>query len=284
MKLALHLGYTGPVASIDLDRVLALTLDGLSGGRFRLGLGVSGPQVVEGWHGQPFARPLQRTREYVHIVRAILRREKPVEFRGDFYQIPYTGPGATGLGKPLRSILHGRDVPIHLAAIGPRNVALAAEIADGWMPVFFSPRRMPMFRAWLAEGFRAAGAAKPHFEITPSVSVVVGDRIEECRRPVKARLALYVGGMGARGKNFYNELAQRYGYEEAARAIQDLYLSGRKAEAEAAVPDALVDEVALCGPRERIRERLGEWTSSGISTLMVAGDTTAVRLMAELVG
>jgi F420-dependent oxidoreductase-like protein len=338
MKLALHLGYTGPVASIDLDRVLeaerlgydsvwtaeaygsdavtpaawiaarttrihvgtgimqisartpaatamtALTLDGLSGGRFRLGLGVSGPQVVEGWHGQPFARPLQRTREYVHIVRAILRREKPVEFRGDFYQIPYTGPGATGLGKPLRSILHGRDVPIHLAAIGPRNVALAAEIADGWMPVFFSPRRMPMFRAWLAEGFRAAGAAKPHFEITPSVSVVVGDRIEECRRPVKARLALYVGGMGARGKNFYNELAQRYGYEEAARAIQDLYLSGRKAEAVAAVPDALVDEVALCGPRERIRERLGEWTSSGISTLMVAGDTTAVRLMAELVG
>jgi F420-dependent oxidoreductase-like protein len=338
MKLALHLGYTGPAASIDLDRVLeaerlgydsvwtaeaygsdavtpaawiaarttrihvgtgimqisartpaatamtALTLDGLSGGRFRLGLGVSGPQVVEGWHGQPFARPLQRTREYVHIVRAILRREKPVEFRGEFYRIPYTGPGATGLGKPLRSILHGRDVPIHLAAIGPRNVALAAEIADGWMPVFFSPRRMPMFRAWLAEGFRAAGAAKPHFEITPSVSVVVGDRIEECRRPVKARLALYVGGMGARGKNFYNELAQRYGYDEAARAIQDLYLSGRKAEAEAAVPDALVDEVALCGPRERIRERLGEWTSSGITTLMVAGDTAAVRLMAELVG
>lgn len=337
MKLALHLGYSGPVASVDLEKVLeaerlgydsvwtaeaygsdavvpaawlaarterihvgtaimqipartpamtamtAMTLDGLSGGRFRLGLGVSGPQVVEGWHGVPFGRPLARTREYVAVVRAILRRERPLEFHGEYYRIPYAGPDATGLGKPLRSILHARpEIPILLAAIGPRNVALAAEIADGWIPVFFSPWRVTMFREWLEEGFRAAGKPRGRFEVMPSVPVVVGERVDECRRAVKARLALYVGGMGARGRNFYNELACRYGYEEAARTVQDLYLAGRKAEAEAAVPDALVDEVALCGPRERIRERLHEWRASGVTTLMVAGDLIAVRVMAEL--
>jgi len=261
----------------------AMTLDALSARRFRLGLGVSNPQVVEGWHGQPFGRPLGRTREYVEIVRAILRREKPVEHRGEHYQIPYAGAGATGLGKPLRSILHGRaDLPIYLAAIGPRNVALAAEIADGWIPTFFSPWRMTMFREWLDEGFRARGARPARFDVMPSVAVVVGDDVDACRARVKSRLALYVGGMGARSKNFYNELARRYGYEEAARTLQDLYLSGRKAEAEAAVPDALVDEVALCGPRERIRERLAEWKSSGVTTLMVGGDVAAVRTMAEL--
>ncbi|HSE94208.1 MAG TPA: LLM class F420-dependent oxidoreductase [Methylomirabilota bacterium] len=261
----------------------AMTLDALSGRRFRMGLGVSNPQVVEGWHGQPFAQPLARTREYVQVVRAIFRREKPLEHRGEHYQIPYAGPHATGLGKPLRSILHGRpELPIYLAAIGPKNVALAAEIADGWIPTFFSPRRMGMFREWLDEGFRARGARPPEFDLMPSVGVVVGERLDECRKPIKARLALYVGGMGARNRNFYNELARRYGYEEAARTLQDLYLSGRKAEAEAAVPDALVDEVALCGPRERIRERLAEWKSAGITTLMVGGNTEAVRAMAEL--
>jgi F420-dependent oxidoreductase-like protein len=266
-----------------MTAMTAMTLDALSGGRFRLGLGVSGPQVVEGWHGQPFGRPLLRTREYVEIVRAILRRDKPLEFRGEYYQIPYTEAGASGLGKPLKSILHGRaDLPIYLAAIGPRNVALAAQVADGWIPVFFSPRRMTMFRTWLADGFRAAGASKPRFDIMPSVGVVVGDDVAACRNRLKARLALYVGGMGARDKNFYNELARRYGYEEAARTIQDLYLGGRKAEAEAAVPDALVDEVALCGPRERIRERLSEWTAAGVTTLMVSGDLAAVRTMAEI--
>jgi F420-dependent oxidoreductase-like protein len=267
-----------------MTAMTAMTLDALSGGRVRLGLGVSGPQVVEGWHGQPFGQPLPRTREYVEIVRAILRREKPLEFRGEYYQVPYTGPGASGLGKPLKSILHGRaDLPIYLAAIGPRNVALAAEIADGWIPIFFAPGHRAMFRSWLTEGFRAAGAPKPRFDIMPSVVVVVGDDVSGCRAKVKARLALYVGGMGARGKNFYNELAQRYGYEEAARTIQELYLSGRKAEAEAAVPDALVDEVALCGPRERIRERLSEWQAAGVTTLMVSGDAAAARTMAELV-
>ena len=268
-----------------MTAMTAMTLDALSNGRFRLGLGVSGPQVVEGWHGEPFGKPLRKTREYVDVVRAILRREKPVEFRGDYYQIPYAGPDATGLGKPLKSILHARaDMPIYIAAIGPKNVAMTAEIADGWIPIFFSPRRMPMFRAWLEDGFKRAGRSGAGFDIMPGVTVVLGDDVDACRASVKARMALYIGGMGARGKNFYNELAQRYGYEGPAKTIQDLYLSGKKDEAAAAVPDALVDEVALCGPRERIRERLAEWTSSGVSTMMVGtNDPDTLRTMAELV-
>ncbi len=266
-----------------MTAMTALTLDALSGGRFRLGLGVSGPQVVEGWHGQPFGKPLRKTREYVEIVRAILRREKPVEFRGEYYQIPYAGPAATGLGKPLKSILHGRpELPVYLAAIGPRNVALAAEVADGWIPVFFSPDRMRIFREWLGAGFAAGGraAAPAGFDIMPIVTVVTGPDVAACRAVVKAGLALYVGGMGARDRNFYNDL----GYEAAAKTIQEFYLSGRKAEAEAAVPDALVDEVALCGPRERIAERLQAWQASGVTTLMVAlRQPEALRLMAELV-
>jgi F420-dependent oxidoreductase-like protein len=265
-----------PARTPAMTAMTAMTFDALSGGRFRLGLGVSGPQVAEGWHGQPFGKPLVKTREYVEIVRAILRREKPVEFRGEYYQIPYAGPGATGLGKPLRSILHGRaDLPIYLAAVGPKNVALAAEIADGWIPVFFSARRPQLFREWLTSGFKAAGrsaADASRFDVMPMISVVV-----------KPRVALYVGGMGARGRNFYNDIARRYGYEEAAQRIQDAYLAGRKDEAIAAVPDALVDEIALCGPRERLRERLADWKTSGATTLMVTGDTTAVRTMAELV-
>jgi len=260
-----------------------MTLDGLSGGRFRLGLGVSGPQVVEGWHGQPFGKPLAKTREYVEVVRAILKREKPLEFRGEYYQIPYVGQSATGLGKPLKSILHGRaSLPIYLAAVGPKNVALAAEIADGWIPVFFSARRSRMFREWLDEGFKAGGRSSQTFDVMPMVSVVVGPDVAACRAVVKPRLALYVGGMGARGRNFYNDIARRYGYEEAAKSIQEQYLSGRKAEAEAAVPDALVDEVALCGPKERIREQVAEWKGSGVTTLLVAGDAVAVRTLAEL--
>jgi F420-dependent oxidoreductase-like protein len=266
-----------------LTAMTAMTLDALSGRRFRLGLGVSGPQVVEGWHGQAFRRPLAKTREYVEVVRTILRREKPLEFRGEHFQIPYAGADATGFGKPLRSILHGRaDLPIYLAAIGPKNVALAGEIADGWIPTLFAPRHMKMFRGWLEEGFRVRGSAPARFDIMPSVGVVVGDDVNACRARLKSRLALYVGGMGARQKNFYNELIQRYGYEGPARTIQDLYLGGRKAEAEAAVPDALVDDVALCGPRERIRERLAEWKAAGVTTLMVGGDATAVRTIGEL--
>jgi F420-dependent oxidoreductase-like protein len=269
-----------------LATMTAMTLDALSGGRFRMGLGVSNPQVVEGWHGQPYGKPLAKTREYVEIVRTILAREKPVTFRGAHYEIPYVGVGATGLGKPLRSILHGRaDLPIYLAAIGPRNVALAAEIADGWIPVFFSARRMSLFREWLEAGFRAAGPAKARekFDIMPMVAVVMGADVAACRKAIKSRLALYVGGMGARGKNFYNDLAQRYGYTDAARTVQDLYLAGKKTEAEAAVPDALVDEVALCGPRERIAEQLQVWKTSGVTTMMLAcHDVATLRALAEL--
>jgi len=265
----------------------AMTLDALSSGRFRLGLGVSGPQVVEGWHGQAFGKPLGKTREYVSIVRAILTREKPVSHTGEHYQVPYAGPGATGLGKPLRSILHPRPgIPIYLAAIGPKNVALAAEIGDGWLPVFFAPARMALFRTALDEGFaRTSGGRRPdRFDIAPSVPVVLGSDIAACRAQVKRRVALYVGGMGARGRNFYHDLACRYGYEAAAARIQDLYLAGRKDEAALAVPDELVDEFALCGPRERIRERLPLWREAGVTTLICStGQPEAVRLLAELV-
>ncbi len=276
-----------PARTPTLTATTALTLDQLSGGRFLLGLGVSGPQVVEGWHGVPFGKPLVRTREYVEIVRAVWRREKPVTFKGEYYQIPYAGADATGLGKPLKSILHGRpDIPIYLAAVGPKNVTLAAEIADGWLPIFFSPQRMALFRPSLEAGFAAAGGGKSleRFDMAPTVPVVLGDDVALCRSVIKPRLALYVGGMGARGKNFYNELVRRYGYEDAATRIQDLYLAGKKDEAAAAVPDALVDEVALCGPRERIRERLGVWKEAGVTTLICGvGQPEALRTMAELV-
>jgi F420-dependent oxidoreductase-like protein len=276
-----------PARTPTLAATTALTLDQLSGGRFLLGLGVSGPQVVEGWHGVGFGKPLARTREYVEIVRAVWRREKPLTFHGTYYQIPYAGADATGLGKPLKSILHaGREVPIYLAAIGPKNVALAAEIADGWLPVFFSPERMALFNESLDAGFRAAGTGKSRvgFDIAPTVPVVLGADAAACRAMVKPRLALYVGGMGARGKNFYNELVCRYGYEDAAARVQDLYLSGRREEAAAAIPDALVDEIALCGPRERIKERLARWTTSGVTTMICGlGQVEALRTMAELV-
>ena len=270
-----------------LAATTAMTLDQLSGGRFLLGLGVSGPQVVEGWHGVAFGKPIARTREYVEIVRSVWRREKPVEFHGAYYDIPYRGADASGLGKPLKSILHGRpDLPIYLAAIGPRNVALAAEIADGLLPIFFSAERMGVFRDALDAGFRAAGGGKSlaTFDVAPTVVVAMGADVDRCRAAIKPRLALYVGGMGARGRNFYNDLVARYGFEGEARRIQDLYLAGKRDEAAAAVPDTLVDEVALCGPRERIAERLGAWKASGITTMIVAAkDVETVRTMAELV-
>jgi F420-dependent oxidoreductase-like protein len=267
----------------------AITLDQLSGGRFLLGLGLSGPQVVEGWHGQPYGKPLARTREYVGIVRDILRRERPLEHDGPYYQIPYKGADATGLGKPLKSILHGRaDIPLYLAAIGPKNVQLAAEIADGWLPIFFSPRHYDaVYREPVEAGFAAAegGKSLATFDIAPSVAVMMGDSLEACWNACKPMLALYVGGMGARGKNFYYDLACRYGYQEAADRVQDLYLSGDKAEAVAAIPNELVDDVALCGPKERIRERLALWRSSPVTTLnLMVYDLDTLRTMVELVG
>lgn len=265
----------------------AMTLDQLSGGRFRLGLGMSGPQVVEGWHGQAYGRPVMRTREYVSIVRRIIRREAPLTYEGVYYQIPYQGPGATGLGKALKSTLHGRaNLPIYLGAIGPRNVALAAEIADGWLPILFAPEEYDRaHRDHVKAGFAAApGKDRARFDIAPMVQVVVGNDLGACWLAVKAYLALYIGGMGARGRNFYFDLACRYGHEAAAVHIQDLYLGGQKMEAAFAVPDELVDAVALCGPRERIAERLAMWKSGPATTLNVStNDVETLRLMAELV-
>jgi F420-dependent oxidoreductase-like protein len=274
-----------PARTPAMTAMTAVTLDLLTGGRFLLGVGVSGPQVIEGWHGVPYGKPLVRTREYVGILRSIIKRDRPVEHHGEYYNIPVQG--GTGLGKPLKLIVHPLrpNIPIYLAAIGPKNVALAAEIADGWLPVFFSPYRMDTFRASLDEGFARRGAADypQNFDIAPSVSVVVGPDVDKCRAKIKPHLALYIGGMGARGRNFYNALACRYGYEAAAARIQDLYLAGKKDEAIAAVPDELVDEVALCGPKERIFDRLGAWRAAGVTTLICGTvDIEAVRTMAEV--
>lgn len=265
--------------------MIAATLDFLTGGRMLLGLGVSGPQVVEGWYGVPYGKPLGRAREYVEIVRTILARKQPLEHHGEHYDVPCTG--GTGLGKPLRLMFRPlrASIPIYLAAIGPKNVALAAEIADGWLPIFFSPGRMPVFRASLEEGFARGGGNSADFDIAPMVEVRIGTDVVACRDAVKPTLALYIGGMGAKGRNFYFNLACRYGYEEAAMKIQDAFLEGRREAAAAAVPDALVDEVALCGPRERIAERLEIWKAGGVTTMICAtADIEAVRTMAELTG
>ena len=278
-----------PARSPAMTAMTAATLDLMSGGRFLLGVGASGPQVAEGWHGEAYGKPLGKTREYVEIVRAILAREAPLEHHGPHYDIPYSGADATGLGKPLKLIVHPRraDLPIYVAAIGPKNVELTAEIADGWLPIFFSPSRLrETYGAALDAGFATAGGAKSleTFDIAPTVTVLVGDDLDALRGLVKPMTALYIGGMGARGKNFYNDLACRYGYEAAAKEIQDLYLDGKKAEATAAVPDELVDEVALVGPKERIADRLDQWRESGITTMILGtGQPEALQLMAELV-
>jgi F420-dependent oxidoreductase-like protein len=249
----------------------AMTLDALSDGRFLLGLGLSGPQVVEGWHGVAYGKPLGRTREYVEIVRQAIAREAPLEHDGDHYQIPYKGDDATGLGKPLKSILHPvrNRIPIYLAAIGPKNVALTAEIADGWLPIFYSPEREDIFNAHLDAGLSEAGRSADDLDIAATVYVAMGDDVAACRDMLRPFFALYIGGMGARGKNFYFDLASRYGFEEAATHIQDLYLEGKKDEAAAHVPDALVDEMALVGPMDRIVDRLEAWKASRVGTLIL---------------
>jgi F420-dependent oxidoreductase-like protein len=257
----------------------AATLDLLSGGRFLLGLGTSGPQVVEGWHGQPWGKPLGKTREYIEIVRAALRRDV-VEHSGEHYSIPWDGPGATGLGKPLKLMMRPlrADIPIYLAALGPKNVALAAEIADGWLPLFVDPEHF-------ADAFgESLAAAPPGFEIAATVSCFVGDDVQALRDALKPYLALYVGGMGAKGKNFYNALVRRYGWEDAAEEIQNLYLDGKQREAIAAVPDELVDAVCLVGPKERIAERLAAWRETPVTTLVLGTpQPEALQTLAELV-
>jgi F420-dependent oxidoreductase-like protein len=274
-----------PARSPAMTAMTATTLDQLSGGRFLLGIGASGPQVVEGWHGVAYGNAMKRTREYIEIVRRIWAREKPVEFDGAIYHVPYRGADATGLGKPLKSILHDRQIPIYVAAIGPQSVRQVAEIADGWLPIFWSPFRAPkVFKDSLEAGFKKAGGGKGlhNFDIAAGATVIVNDDVKACLGFVKPVLALYIGGMGARGKNFYNDLACRYGFEAEAKKIQDLYLDGKKDEAAATVPDALADEVALVGPPARIKDRLAAWRESGIQTLICATmQVEAVRLLAE---
>ena len=265
----------------------AMTLDQLSGGRFLLGLGTSGPQVVEGWHGVPFDKPLTWLREYITVVRKILAREQPLEFDGERYQIPYRGPGATGLGKPLKSILHGRkDIPIYTGSMAPKSQAMAAELCQGILLTCYDPGRFDVIRPNLEEGFAKAGGGKSlaDFDVAPSVAVIVGTDLDACRAPLKFSLALYIGGMGAKSKNFYNAYISKIGYEEAAAKIQDLYLAGKKGEAIAAVPDELVDKLHLVGPPERIRDRFQAWKGSGVTTMHVGTmQKEALRLMAELV-
>ncbi len=266
----------------------AMTLNQLSGDRFLMGLGLSGPQVVEGWHGVSYKRPLTRSREYIDIVRQIFRREDRLTYDGKLYQIPYRGEDATGLGKPLKSTLHAQpDIPIYLAAIGPKNVQLTAEIADGWLPIFFSPEKYDaIYRPHIEAGFAKAGAGKniADFDIAPTVSVVVTDNLEIGYNMLRPMLALYIGGMGAKGKNFYTDLAARYGYAEAAAEIQELYLSGRRGEAMMKVPAELIDEVALVGSPARIKDRLQLWQESPVTTLnMTVFNVEALRTMVELV-
>jgi F420-dependent oxidoreductase-like protein len=255
----------------------AATLDMLSGGRLLLGLGTSGPQVVEGWHGQQWGKPLGKTREYVEIVRAALRRDV-VEHHGAHYDIPVTG--GTGLGKPLKLMARPlrEEIPIYLAAMGPKAVAQAFEIADGWLPIFWSPEKAGQaFGSVLDE-------ARPGFDIAPSAPVILIDDVEAGREFLKPYYALYIGGMGARGKNFYNDLASRYGFEAEARKVQDLYLDGLKRDAAAAIPDAFVDEVALVGPKERIAERVDAWRESGATSLLASTQQPeALQALAEIV-
>ena len=244
----------------------AMTLSQLSGNRFLIGLGASGPQVVEGWHGVPYSKPITRMREYIQIMRKIMERQGPVEFNGEIYQLPYQGPGSTGLGKPLKSILEATPtIPIYCASFTPAGLAAAAEVADGAFPIWLSPHKTQLVEQHIAPGLakRKDGKTRADFDIAPTVSVVVGDDLDACRRPVKEMMALYIGGMGAREQNFYNRYTREMGYEAEAILIQDLYLSGRKEEAVQAVPDALVDEVAMVGPLARIRERAAEWRRLG---------------------
>jgi F420-dependent oxidoreductase-like protein len=263
----------------------AMTLDHLSGGRLILGLGVSGPQVVEGWYGQPFAKPLARMREYIGILRAIWAREGPVVSDGPHYPLPL--PDGTGLGKPLKSSIHPlrEDIPIYLAAEGPKNIALAGELCDGWLALFYSPHHDDFYRDALGEGFAKPGARRTaeDFEVAATVPLIVTDDVEQAADALRPMYALYFGGMGAKDTNFHANVAIRMGYEAEVAKIQDLYLSGHKQEAAAAVPTQLVEQLTLIGPREKIRHDLEAWRESIVTTLLVGGDPATLRIAAEVV-
>ncbi len=274
----------------------AMTLDHLSGGRVILGLGVSGPQVVEGWYGQPFAKPLARMREYIGVLRDIWARSGPLTNEGPHYPLPLRAPTdpawrgplvGTGLGKPLKSSIHPlrNEIPIYLAAEGPKNIAMAAELCDGWLALFYSPYEDDFYRATLDEGFARAGARRSadEFEVAATVPLIVTDDVEGAADALRPMYALYFGGMGARGTNFHANVAIRMGYEAEVAKIQELYLGGHKDEAAAAVPTRLVEQLTLIGPREKIRHDLEAWRESIVTTLLVGGDPQMLRTAAELV-
>jgi F420-dependent oxidoreductase-like protein len=269
----------------------AMTLDHLSGGRLILGLGVSGPQVVEGWYGQSFAKPLARTREYIRLLREIWRRDGRVTSEGPHYPLPYRGaeglPEPTGLGKALKASIHPlrEDIPIYLAAEGPKNIAMAAELCDGWLAIFYSPRHEDLYAEALNEGFARPNARRTpaDFDLAATVPLIVTDDIEAAANMLRPMYALYFGGMGAKSANFHANVPIRMGYEAEVRKIQDLYLDGKKDEAMAAVPQKLIEELTLIGPKEKIRDELEAWRESSVTTLLIAGDPATLRTAAELV-
>jgi F420-dependent oxidoreductase-like protein len=264
----------------------AMTLDHLTGGRMILGIGASGPQVVEGWYGQAYPKPLARTREYVSVIRDVVAREHPVEFHGEHYQLPL--PDGAGLGKPLKSTIHPyrTDLPVYLAAEGPKNVAMAAEIGDGWLPLWFSPKEDQRYRACLAEGFSRDGARRgpDDFEVAAILPVVIGDDVQEAADMIRPMLALYIGGMGAKGANFHFDVFARMGWEEQCHKIQELYLGGRKDEAISSVPLELVEDVALVGPAAKLREEVPRWEASCLTTALVSGPPPVLGQIADVFG
>lgn len=276
-----------PARTPAMCAMTAMSLDQLSGGRFIVGLGASGPQVVEGWHGVPYGKPVTRTKEYIQIMRAIMERKGPVEFSGQMYTLPNKGEGTTGLGKPLKSILEANpDIPIYTASITPAGLRCAGEVADGVFPVWMDPNKFDVIGEHIQTGLDKSGRTLDDFDVAPFVSVAMNDDLDAAFDSLRPWLGLYIGGMGAKGKNFYNDYATRMGYGEAAEKIQDLYLSGKQAEACAAVPRELLDEVALVGPKDRIRERLGAWKEAGkkghIGTMLLGvHDAEVLELFAQ---
>ena len=276
-----------PARTPACTAMTAMTLNQLSNGRFICGLGASGPQVVEGWHGVAYGRPITRTREYIEILRMIMAREGKAEYEGYHYNLPYNGEDGTGLGKPLKSILQAdTSIPIYTASITETGLATSAELADGVFPVWMNPDRYDVFEPSITKGLKKADRTLMDFDIAPFVTCILGDDVEACRAPIKGSMALYIGGMGARDKNFYNDYAKALGFEDAAIKIQDLFLAGKKDEAAAAVPDELVDATHLVGPKEKIVERLQAWKAAGekghVGNMLIgAGQTEALELIAS---
>ncbi len=277
-----------PARTPTCAAMTAMTLDALSGGRFLLGLGPSGPRVVEGWYGVPYGKPLTRTREYIDVIRQIAARRAPLVHQGEIYRIPWDGPGASGLGAPMKSILHADEhLKIYTAAVTPKGIECAAELADGVFPIWLNPERPELIEPHVATGLaRSGGRARATFDVAPAVPISLDDDLERARAPVRAHMALYIGGMGPRGRNFYHDYACRLGYGDAAGRIQDLYLAGKRDAAAAEVPNQLIDDVALVGPPARIRERLGAWREAGrrghVGSMLAGGATVeALRLLAE---